>query len=88
MRQLSIITLDRRTAKVVALEVTLGWARRWGRVNTDWGDGAVGPEDTVVDEPGSGVELGVEGLNAEAVAAWVVGLGGDNVEDTVADDGL
>jgi hypothetical protein len=47
--------------------------------------GAVGGEDTVVDEPGGGVELGVEGLDAPAEP---VGRVGDGLEDGGTDDGL
>lgn len=47
--------------------------------------GAVRGEDAVVDEPGGGVELGVEGLDAPAEP---VGRVGDGFEDSSADDGL
>lgn len=46
---------------------------------------AVGGEDTVVDQPGGGVELGEEGLNAETEAVLGVGNG---LEDSCANDGL
>lgn len=83
--QLQRRLLDCRTTKVVALEVTLGWTRRWGRVDADGSDGTVGLEHAVVDEPCSGVELGEEGLDAEAVL--VVG-GGNSLENGKTDDGL
>jgi hypothetical protein len=47
--------------------------------------GAVGGEDAVVDEPGGGVELGEESLDAPAEP---VGRVGDGLEDGGADDGL
>lgn len=48
-------------------------------------EGAVGGEDTVVDQPGGSVELREEGLDAESEA--VLGVG-DGLEDGNADDGL
>jgi hypothetical protein len=57
-------------------EVTLGGRRC---------QGAVRGEDTVVDEPGGGVELGEESLDAPAEP---VGRVGDGLEDGSADDGL
>lgn len=58
-------------------KVTLGGGRR--------GEGAVRGEDAVVDEPGSGVELGVESLDAPAEAVLRVG---DSLEDGSTDDRL
>jgi hypothetical protein len=57
-------------------EVTLGRRRC---------EGAVRGEDTVVDEPGGGVELGEESLDAPAEP---VGRVGDGLEDGGANDGL
>lgn len=50
-----------------------------------WCQSAVGCEDTVVDEPSCGVELGVEGLDAPAKAVFVVR---DGLKDSCADDRL
>jgi hypothetical protein len=70
---------------VVALEVTLGRARRWSRVDANWGDGTIRLKHAVVDKPGSGVELREEILDAKAVL--VVG-GGNSLEDGKTHDRL
>jgi len=49
------------------------------------GEGAVRGEDTVVDQPGGGVELGEESLDAPAES---VGRVGDGLENGSTDDGL
>ena len=60
------------------------------RDGRDWRDGDVRPdgEDAIVDEPGGGVELGIECVDAVLEAERVVDLGWDGLEDGDADDGL
>lgn len=71
-----IVAVDLHPDPHAVAKITLGWGRS---------EGAVGSEDTIVHEPGGGVELGEKSLDAPAEA--VLGVG-DGLKDRGADNRL